>query len=291
MWTRAQLKQKAKYCFKLNYWKVVLVSIIISLVGGGISFANGAGSGYKTNTKQTSQVIYEVDNNDDLDEYYESLDESGIDIDEAREMTEKVQAGAAVAAVIVFFFTFLIVFTVIMAVTILLDAFLLNHFEVGSKRFFFKNLSAPARTREVMFTFDHNYKNVTKVMFLRDLYTALWTLLFIIPGIVKGYEYKMIPYLLAENPDMSQQEAFGRSKQMMDGNKWKAFVLDLSFLGWSILSALTLGILGIFYVNPYYNMTQAAFYEAVKFEKYGYVGVANPNMGNANQTMGNPQMS
>ena len=142
-----------------------------------------------------------------------------------------------------------------------------------------------------MFTFDHNYKNVTKVMFLRDLYTALWTLLFIIPGIVKGYEYKMIPYLLAENPDMSQQEAFGRSKQMMDGNKWKAFVLDLSFLGWSILSALTLGILGIFYVNPYYNMTQAAFYEAVKFEKYGYVGVANPNMGNANQTMGNPQMS
>ena len=65
MWTRAQLKQKAKYCFKLNYWKVVLVSIIISLVGGGISFANGAGSGYKTNTKQTSQVIYEVDNNDD----------------------------------------------------------------------------------------------------------------------------------------------------------------------------------------------------------------------------------
>ena len=71
----------------------------------------------------------------------------------------------------------------------------------------------------------------------------------------------MIPYLLAENPNLTGEEAFALSKQMMNGQKWNAFVLDLSFIGWNILSGFTLGILSALYVQPYKNFTNAALYE------------------------------
>lgn len=86
----------------------------------------------------------------------------------------------------------------------------------------------------------------------------------IIPGIVKSYEYKMIPYILAENPQISRKRAFELSKQMMDGQKGDAFVLDLSFIGWEFLSFITLGIVQIFYVGPYINVTWAEFYKVMR---------------------------
>ena len=109
-------------------------------------------------------------------------------------------------------------------------------------------------------------------MFFRDLYTFLWSLLFVIPGIVKGYEYRMIPYLLAEYPDMPMEDAFTISRNMMYGNKWKAFVLDLSFILWVLLSGITLGLAGIFYVDPYMAQTNAALYDAIKIEKQPFSG-------------------
>ena len=97
----------------------------------------------------------------------------------------------------------------------------------------------------------------------------MWSLLFIIPGVIKGYEYRMIPYLLAENPALSKKEAFALSKQMMDGEKFNAWVLDLSFIGWNILSAFTCCILAIFYVAPYQNLTNAQLYAVLK-QKINY---------------------
>ena len=82
---------------------------------------------------------------------------------------------------------------------------------------------------------------------------------------IKAYEYRMIPYLLADNPSMSQEEAFALSREMMKGQKWKTFVLDLSFIGWDILSIFTGGILSMFYVQPYKMMTNAALYEALAY--------------------------
>lgn len=98
---------------------------------------------------------------------------------------------------------------------------------------------------------------------------------FIIPGIVKSYEYQMIPYLLADNPQMTKEEAFAESKRMMQGQKWNAFVLDLSFIGWDILSGMTMGILGIFYVQPYKDGTHAALYEALRY-RTPYQQIQNP---------------
>ena len=109
-----------------------------------------------------------------------------------------------------------------------------------------------------------NYANGIITMLLRTVFTALWTLLLIIPGIIKSYEYRMIPYILAENPDLEWREVFSISRRMMDGEKWNAFILDLSFLGWAFLSAITLGLVGIFYVNPYKGLTDAALYMALR---------------------------
>ncbi len=74
----------------------------------------------------------------------------------------------------------------------------------------------------------------------------------------------MVPYLLADNPELGREEAFALSREMMRGNKWKAFVLDLSFFGWYILNGVTLGILGIFYLKPYVCQTNAALYQTLK---------------------------
>ena len=145
---------------------------------------------------------------------------------------------------------------------------------MGTARFFTRNLNQPAEVKEVAFGFDHNYLQTVKTMFWRDVYTLLWGLLLIVPGIVKAYEYRMIPYLLADDPTMSKDEAFAQSKRMMTGNKWRAFVLDLSFIGWYLLAIPTVGLVTIFYANPYKKMTDAALYEELRYGQAGSQGAA-----------------
>lgn len=88
------------------------------------------------------------------------------------------------------------------------------------------------------------------------LFTFLWSLLFVIPGIVKGYSYYMTPYILAKYPEIPAKEALKLSMKIMDGRKMELFVLHLSFIGWAILASLTCGLLGIFYVFPYMMITE-----------------------------------
>ena len=101
--------------------------------------------------------------------------------------------------------------------------------------------------------------------FLRSLYTFLWSLLFIIPGIIKGYAYAMTPFILAEHPGLSASRAIALSQQMMDGHKADLFILELSFIGWSLLAAVTLN-LGNIALNPYKNAAHAAFYRQLQAE-------------------------
>ncbi len=101
-------------------------------------------------------------------------------------------------------------------------------------------------------------------MLLRDVFIFLWTLLFIVPGIIKSLSYALVPYLLADSDVSSDEDVITRSRVMMDGYKWDLFMLYLSFIGWFLLSLLTFGILGIFYVGPYLNQSIALFYQEVK---------------------------
>ena len=95
------------------------------------------------------------------------------------------------------------------------------------------------------------------------LYTFLWSLLFIIPGIIKSYSYAMTPYILLDRPELSATDAIKESEKMMDGHKMDLFILDLSFIGWILLSMLTCGIL-VLYVEPYMMATKSAFYLELK---------------------------
>lgn len=99
---------------------------------------------------------------------------------------------------------------------------------------------------------------------IRNIKIVLWTLCLIIPGIIKSIEYTMIPYILAEEPELSRKEVFERSYQLMDGNKWGTFVLSLSFIGWQLLGALTGGLLDVLWTNPYRAAAEAELYRQLR---------------------------
>ena len=147
---------------------------------------------------------------------------------------------------------------------IVVAIFLFNPIQVGCVRYMILSRRVKPSFREMIFSFERDYINVVKIMFFRWLYITLWSLLLVIPGIIKSYEYRMIPYLIAEYPEMSGEDAFAFSREMMYGEKWNAFVLDLSFIGWRLLGAISLGFVNLFYVNPYEQLTDAALYEVLK---------------------------
>ena len=102
--------------------------------------------------------------------------------------------------------------------------------------------------------------------FLRMLYTCLWALLLVIPGIVKGLSYAMTPFILEEHPEMTASEAIKASMKLMDGHKMDLFILGLTFIGWEILACLTMGI-GFLFLNPYMNAAYAAFYRNISGQR------------------------
>ena len=231
MWTRKELKEKGSWCFRANYWKCVLVGVLVSLIAGGTGAAAGSSSlgGTEAPVENVAFGPYGF-----YGEFYWPA-------------------------------LFLGIGALMIVIALAVGIFVFNPLYVGSQTFFVKNLNMKADISEVGRGFDRNYKNIVYVMFKYDLFIFLWSLLFVIPGIYKSYEYRMIPYLLAENPDMPEQEAFQRSRDMMNGQKWNAFVLDLSFIGWHLLGGLTCGILEVFYVAPYQEMTNAALYERLMY--------------------------
>lgn len=241
MWTREQLKSNGKICFKRNYWPCVAVVVILSIVTGGVS---SIGSRFSININQGIEYSYDTGYS-----HYSSI-----------------SPGTLLA--------FSGITLVIMLISIVFGIFVSNVFEVGGCSFFIKNRSQRAEIGDILDGFKSgHYGNVVLAMFLRGLYISLWTLLFIVPGIIKSYEYLMVPYIMAENPAMNQKEAFAISKRMMYGHKGDAFILDLSFLGWDWLSVFTCGILGIFYVSPYRRATYAELYLYNKIQAYneGYI--------------------
>ncbi len=106
----------------------------------------------------------------------------------------------------------------------------------------------------------NGYGRVLGTMLLECVYVILWTLLLIIPGIVKGYSYALTSYILKDRPDLKYNGAIEESMRLMDGHKMKLFLLDLSFIGWALLCILTLGI-GFLWLTPYASTARAAFYE------------------------------
>lgn len=135
--------------------------------------------------------------------------------------------------------------------------------KLGYCRFLLKNHDGEEGEVSDLFSRFEYFGDGFVLQLLTGLYTALWTLLFIIPGIVAAYKYAMAPFIMEEHPGMKASEAITASKEMMDGHKADLFVLDLSFLGWCILNIFTLGI-GSLWLNPYMNASRAAFYRTLQ---------------------------
>lgn len=224
MWNRAELKMRGNMAFKKNYVSAVVVALLMGIFG----------------TVSGESSARRVSENSDI--YSGNLFNVG--------MITGLLAGIA---------------TVVILIVLVAKVFVGNLLKMGGYRFFILNQTAQPGIGTLLDGFrSGHYVNIVLTMFLRDLFTTLWSLLLVVPGIVKHYEYLMVPYIIAENPAMDYKGAFQISKQMMDGEKMEAFIMDLSFLGWYLLSAVTCGLLAIFYVNPY---VQASFAEMYTFNK------------------------
>ena len=272
MWNRKNVKQKGKKSFFGNYWKCVLVALILAVVVGATGAAGssvGTSIGSAAGMMQTyeDETSTDYSSSDDLSET-----DFDIEIDPGTGVTTHISqddaeftgvfAGALIGIAILFF----IVMLIATAFSLAIRYFLMAPFEYGCRKFFRKNLDEPAKLSNIVYVFDSkNYKNVVKTAFLRDLFIFLWSLLFIIPGIIKSYEYRLVPYIVSEDPTINFRSALDQSKELMKGNKWRTFVLDLSFIGWDLLSALSFGLAGIFFVEPYKAATDAALYESIKY--------------------------
>lgn len=135
--------------------------------------------------------------------------------------------------------------------------------QLGYARFLLKQHDAEPLDWHDLFSQFHRFGQGFAQAFLRDLYSLLWGLLLVIPGIVKSLSYAMTPYIMAEEPELTASEAIEKSMAMMDGHKWELFLLHLSFIGWTILAAISLN-LGHLILNPYVNAAEAAFYRELK---------------------------
>ena len=233
-WTRKDVKDRAKFSVKSFYWKSVLVAFVLALVSGGFGGGSGRGSGNSDTTEVTGNEFVDA-----IGGRYASM----------------LMFVLGLAAVVVL---------VVVIAAMVLSIFVFNPIQIGCKKYFLHASDGNADLNHMGYGFKSNYMNVVSVVFLQNLFIFLWSLLLIVPGIVKAYQYRMIPYLLAEDPELSFSEAKRLSTAMMDGEKWDAFVLDLSFILWQILAAVTFNLVGIFWVAPYYQYTCVELYKVLR---------------------------
>lgn len=138
--------------------------------------------------------------------------------------------------------------------------------EVGYARFNLNLTEGQDASFNNLFAYFSYWKTTAVARFLQNLYIVLWTFLLIIPGIIASYSYAMTGYILAEHPELTASEAIACSKKIMEGNRFRLFCLQFSFIGWSILCAFTFGI-GNLWLRPYKQAATAAFYQEIKGEE------------------------
>lgn len=233
MWTRRELKERAKERMRKNYSIMLLVSLIVLMLDGSV---------FNIVMEFKNQVDVNTVNSGELIPFQDSI----------------------ITYVLPFF---IVGSLLLMAVRIVYDAFIVYPFIVGEQKFYLENRKDREKINNLLYAFQHHYLHIVKIMFIMYLKLLLWTLLLFIPGIVKSYEYSMIPYILAENPNISTKEAFALSKQLTADQKMEMFILDLSFLGWQLLGVLLCGI-GIVFVVPYRKATAAELYVKLKEIKH-----------------------
>lgn len=221
---RAEIKLRAKAALKPAYWKAVLVALILA-------FCTFSVSGNPADAETQAEISNVINSTD----------------------TAVLLAIAGI-------------FISILAVSFFIRLFFTNILSIGCYDFFLKVADggeSPA-VGTIFSGFKQSYFNKVLVMFVHSLIIGIGMLLFVIPGIIFSYMYRMVPYILAEDPTTSVGEALSRSSAMMKGHKMEAFIFDLSFIGWYLLAGITCGLVGLFYSNPYKFIADAELYRTIK---------------------------
>ena len=290
MWKRRDLKAKARKVVKNNYWTALIVCFLLALFtsefGTSIILIWQGEDSVDPNYIVKQENI--VSDNEKAEEELSEIKEKEEEFQEKRSGLNQVQLGIIeiIKANVNNLFKSekyifriwdaiksfgihetglgvgLILISIIALIYIILIA---EPLRVAGRKYFILARKEENTKRGVMKEIfkKGNWKNVTYIMFFKNLYKLLWFLT-IIGGVIKFYEYRMIPFILADNPKVSKKEAFELSRKMMKGNKWKTFVIDISFILWYILSIFTFGLLNILYVNIYKASTETELYNTLK---------------------------
>ena len=285
MWVISEVKQIGKMKFKNNYWPCVLVSFILTLLSGMYFSVKG-------NIDQLLNIAKSGD----------YVDPNSLKIYYILSYIANKISYDMVSLIIFITLVVIVIFIVISVVSAIYRIFIYDILQIGSAKFFLENArTGNAKVGSLGFGFTNgSYKNEVYTSFLVELRVFLWSLLFIIPGIIKAYEYALVPYILADEPYLTPEEVLSRSKNMMQGNKMKLFALGLSFIGWHLLTIVTFGLIAIFWTNPYVYASVAEMYRKLKGEtdstyyanrmqQGGYQNQGYPNQDYPNQGYQNYQ--
>jgi len=247
MWSRESLKNKAKASLRGTYVSALIVSALMYVASGAWNRSNNGEGARTSSVNVDSTVDFSTDGiSGVLDGPSQFIDQIGI---------------PSFVGIVVGFFSFLL----IMGIIKLLVGYLI---EVGGQKYFLNATRGESSINYLTYGFTSGrWLNIVRTMFLRSVFTILWTMLLIVPGIIKYYSYRMVPYILAENPEIDSFEAIALSQEMTSGEKMNMFVMDLSFIGWFILGSLLFGF-GVVFVMPYYNATYAELYYTLKGDNH-----------------------
>lgn len=228
----SEIRLKARTTLSGKYWLALLVTFLASLFG---ATANAFSFSF-------------------------SFDVDLGSIQEIFNMELDSPAAAGIMAVVLgFFIAAFAVSSIISIVRFVLSGVI----ELGFSQFLLNLYDGKECSVKVLFSKFNEFGRGFLQSLLRGIYTLLWTLLLIIPGIVKSYSYAMTPFIMAEDPNIKPNDAITMSRKLMDGHKLDLFILDLSFIGWHLLCILTLGI-GEIFLAPYINAAHAAFYREIR---------------------------
>ena len=226
MLTSKELRVKAWNSLKGKYWRAFLVILVLGLLAS-------IGTSLETGSQNLTETINLVD---------------------PSEMDETMELGAAVVGTIA---------TVMAVVGMAISLFVGNAADVGLAHYFILNTDSKPSFADAFYGFKVKYLRNIGTLLLVGIKIVLWSCLLLIPGIIKSVEYSIIPYILADDAEITSKEAFRKAKEMMMGNKWRLCKLYISFFGWFVLCVVTCG-LGTPFLLPYVSAANAEFYAELK---------------------------
>lgn len=276
MWTRAELKTRAKANLRRYFGPAMFVSFIANLFAGSSGGSGRSASGFATGANTGTGAVEEFAIPMEGLETIGGLEGVLADVPGAVDslIAQFDPVGVSIVTSIL---------VVVLAISAAIGIFVAPIFTVGKNRYYMESraIGFNAGVQEILWGFSHDYLNIVWTMFLKNLLVFLGTLCCVVPGIYFGYCYYMVPYILAENPDIKATDALRMSKQMMDDQKFSTFILEISFWGWWILGSLACGAGGVL-VQPYYDATFAELYAVLRQPFQGGLngfGHSKPNGG------------